>query len=119
MLTFRSGPLTGLVAQFGLLAALQATIGLSVAAWAVGLVCGAAIDAGVGRGLLLADARLGPADLVTLGRATLACAVAAIVVDSFMGRSALQVMVAMTVAALVLDAIDGWVARRTRTAERS
>ena len=36
MLTYRSGPLAGLLAQFVLLAALQATIGLSVAAWVVG-----------------------------------------------------------------------------------
>jgi phosphatidylglycerophosphate synthase len=116
VLTFRSGPMAGLLAQFVLLAALQATVGLSVAAWVVGLACGAVIDVGVARGLRNADGRLGPADLVTMTRATFACAVAALVVDSFLGRSAVQVMVALAAAALVLDAVDGWLARRTRTA---
>jgi phosphatidylglycerophosphate synthase len=116
VLTFRSGPMVGLLAQFVLLGALQVTVGLSVAAWVVGLVCGAVLDAAVAHALHRADSRLGPADLVTLTRATFACAVAALVVDSFLGRSALPVMVALTVVALVLDAVDGWVARRTRTA---
>jgi phosphatidylglycerophosphate synthase len=116
VLTFRSGPMVGLLAQFVLLATLQVTVGLSPAAWVVGLVCGAVIDAGVARGLRQAHARLGPADLVTLTRGSVACGVAALVVDSFLGRSALPVMVALTVVALALDAIDGWVARWTRTA---
>jgi len=116
VLTYRSGPLVGVVAQFVLLAALQVTVGLTVAAWVVGLLCGVVIDAAVARGLRNADGRLGPADLVTMTRATLVCAVAALVVDSFLGQTALQVMVALAAGALVLDAIDGWLARRTRTA---
>ena len=58
---------------------------------------------------------LGPADWVTLGRATLAVGVAALVVDSFVRAVPVGLLVALAAVALVLDAVDGWVARRTRT----
>jgi phosphatidylglycerophosphate synthase len=60
--------------------------------------------------------RIGPADAVTLTRATLACAVAALVAEAFVHRAAVPALVTLAVAALVLDGVDGWVARRTRTA---
>ena len=59
-----------------------------------------------------ADALLGPADLVTLTRATLACGVAALVADSYLEQPAATALVALAVVALVLDA--GRVGRRRR-----
>ena len=119
MLTVRSGPAVGLMAQFALLAALATTVDLSGFGWFVGLTCGVVMNAAVARGLSRTGAdAMGPADLVTLGRATLACGVAALTADSFLEQSAVTPLVALTVVALVLDAVDGWVARRTRTASQ-
>ncbi|MBW0089015.1 CDP-alcohol phosphatidyltransferase family protein [Pseudonocardia sp. KRD-184] len=101
------------VFQVVLLAALTATVGLGPLGWAAGtvfaaglwvLLDGAARRAGT-------DA-LGPADLVTLARAALAGGVAALVVD---GSGPVPIVV-LTSVALVLDAVDGKVARRTGTA---
>jgi phosphatidylglycerophosphate synthase len=58
----------------------------------------------------------GPASWVTLARATLAVGVAALVADSFTGSTPVALLVTLAAVALVLDAVDGWVARRTRTA---
>jgi len=56
----------------------------------------------------------GPANRVTLLRAVLVCGVAGLTVTGdFHGRVALLVAIAST--ALVLDGVDGWVARRTGT----
>jgi phosphatidylglycerophosphate synthase len=52
---------------------------------------------------------------VTLTRATLAGAVAALTADSFARPAPVRTLVALTVVALTLDAVDGWVARRTHT----
>jgi phosphatidylglycerophosphate synthase len=61
--------------------------------------------------------RLGPADRVTLVRATFVAAVCTIVVnDLFRGSAHAGVLVPLTCVALVLDGVDGWVARRTGTA---
>ncbi|MGH3587263.1 MAG: CDP-alcohol phosphatidyltransferase family protein, partial [Pseudonocardia sp.] len=116
MLTLRSGLMFGLIAGVQQLAALAATVGLSGLGWAVGLTCAIVLNAVVARGLVRfgADA-LGPADVVTLARATCACGVAALVADSFVHAPATGTLLALTAAALVLDAVDGWVARRTRT----
>jgi phosphatidylglycerophosphate synthase len=59
--------------------------------------------------------RLGPADWVTLGRAMLSVGVAALVVRSFTAPVPVTLLVSLAAVALVLDAVDGWVARRTRT----
>jgi phosphatidylglycerophosphate synthase len=59
---------------------------------------------------------LGPADWVTLSRATLAVGVAALVAASFAGPVPVALLVALAAVALALDAVDGWVARRTGTA---
>jgi phosphatidylglycerophosphate synthase len=50
---------------------------------------------------------------VTLARATLAVGVAALVVDSFSQDIPVGLLVTLAAVALVLDAVDGWVARRT------
>ena len=53
---------------------------------------------------------------MTLTRATLVGGVTALVADSFGRPAPVPPLVALTAVALVLDAVDGWVARRTGTA---
>jgi phosphatidylglycerophosphate synthase len=57
-----------------------------------------------------------PASWVTLARATLAVGVAALAVDSFTHDTPVALLVTLAAIALGLDAVDGWVARRTGTA---
>ena len=59
--------------------------------------------------------RLGPADWVTLARATLAVGVAALTADSFDQPAPVTMLVTLSVVALALDWVDGWVARRNGT----
>ena len=74
-------------------------------------------NAALARGLSRHGAdRLTPADWVTLTRATLAVGVAALVADSFGQPAPVALLVSLAAFALALDAVDGWVARRTRTA---
>ena len=99
-----------------LLAVLTRTDGIGVAAWTAGLACAAALAVATAR-RASADGidAFGPADLVTLTRATLACGVAALVAGSWRTDVA-DVLVPLCVVALVLDFVDGRVARRTSTA---
>jgi len=113
-----AGPAIGLTALLALLSALAATVGLGTAGWLAGAGCALAGSAVLDRAMARRGmGRLGPADRVTLTRAVLAGGVAALVADSFAhpgGRS--DVLVALSAAALVLDCVDGWLARRTGTA---
>ncbi len=105
----------GACAQFALLGVLAAYPGLGPAGWAAG--AGYAVAVWV---LLTAALRragrpsAGPADHVTLARAVLAGGVTALVAGGAAGQDALIAALATT--ALVLDAVDGQVARRTGTA---
>ncbi len=58
---------------------------------------------------------LGAANAVTLVRGVLACGVAALVAASFTGPAPVPAMVTLATVALLLDAVDGRVARRTGT----
>jgi phosphatidylglycerophosphate synthase len=110
------GPVTGLVAQLVLLAAVDATVGLGGLAWATGAAVGAATALLLDRAMHRAGAlRLGPADRVTLTRAVLVGAVAALVAQSYVGGVPVAAVVSLASVALALDAVDGWVARRTGT----
>ena len=115
-MTTRSGrgPLAGVAVQVLIMAALAATVGLSVAGWLAGLayavVLCALLRSGMRRAGMLA---MGPANAVTLGRATLVGAVTALVVTSFERPVALPVLVTLVGVALALDGVDGQVARRT------
>jgi phosphatidylglycerophosphate synthase len=119
--TVQTGPATALIAQVLLLAALTGTaglsgVGVSPAGWVVGVTCGVITNAALARGLARYRAdRLSPADWVTLARATLAVVVAALIADSFDHPAPVTMLVSLTTLALTLDAVDGWVARRTRT----
>lgn len=116
VLTLRHGLAWSLIAQVAVLAALATIVGLTTAGWFVGLACGVTANAAVARGLRRGPRDgFGPADVVTLARAALACGVAALVADSYVRRPAVEALVALAVVALILDAVDGRVARRTRT----
>jgi phosphatidylglycerophosphate synthase len=112
---------TAAIAQVLLMAGLADTVsrsdgGLSVAGWVVGVACALMTNAALALGLAHYRAdRLGPADWVTLARATLTVGVAALVADSFNRRVPMTLLVSLAAVALALDAVDGWVARRTRT----
>ncbi len=99
-----------------LLVAVDGTVGLTVSGWLLGIACGVATFVALARGLdRFGAGALGPADRVTLVRATLVGAVAALMADAFVRPTAIPALVTLSVVALVLDAVDGWVARRTGT----
>jgi len=112
----QAGPLAGMVAQLLLIGVLARTgAGLGAAGWVVGLACAVLVNAGLARGLArYRSDRLAPADWVTLTRASLAVGVAALVADSFSRDVSVTLLVSLAAIALTLDAVDGWVARRTR-----
>jgi phosphatidylglycerophosphate synthase len=116
MVGIRVGLTGALAALTTLIVAIAASVGLTLSGWLVGLLCGVVLAAFVRLGLGRSGTTLlGPADLVTLVRATLACGVAALVADSFLTQPAVAAIVVLSTLALVLDVVDGWVARRTRT----
>jgi len=115
--TIRLATILGLLATAALLGVVSATAGLGVAGWIVGLASGSAATA------LLVTARMRsdqpaifPADWVTLTRALLIAGVAGLVADSFGRPISTTALVTLSTVALVLDAVDGQVARRTGTA---
>jgi phosphatidylglycerophosphate synthase len=114
---FPSGPATGLVGVLALLATLHDSVGLDALGWTVGMGCGVALAVVLAHWLVAAGRRtLLPADRVTLTRAVLVCGVAGLTADAgtvVSGSSG--VLVLLCAVALVLDAVDGQVARRTRT----
>jgi phosphatidylglycerophosphate synthase len=108
--------LTALAGQLLLLAGLASTAGLGTVGWAVGLTLAVVGD------LVLATAfaRIGrtaltPADQVTLTRASLVCGVGALVAQS---EPPVTLLVTLAAVALVLDTVDGRVARATGTTSR-
>lgn len=108
-----AGPLAGAAGAVVLLGLLDLVTRIDLAGWAVGLGCAA------GASLLLLRARarrsltgpLGSADLVTLVRMVLVSGIVALGA----GGGAVALLVGLVVVALVLDGVDGRVARRTRT----
>jgi phosphatidylglycerophosphate synthase len=118
--TVRSGPTFGLVGQAVLLLALAATVGLGPAGWTAGAGYGLITFVALSRGLARTDVReagwLGPADRITLARATLVGCVAALTADSLVRSVPVALLVGIAATALALDFVDGVVARRTATA---
>jgi phosphatidylglycerophosphate synthase len=112
----RREPLIGLAGQIVVLVAVGLTIGIGIDGLVAGLAYGLASCAALGTALTRADARgLNRADWVTLTRAMLVGAVTALVVHSFWAVVSVPALVTITTVALVLDAVDGQVARRTGT----
>jgi phosphatidylglycerophosphate synthase len=123
VVTIRVGVGISLAALGVLLAVLDATVGLGLAGWATGLIVGSVLGVAVAR--IASRERVGtfgPADLVTLARATMSCGIAAWVADSFLQHTAQEggavTVVVLAVVALATDAVDGRVARRTGTESR-
>ena len=112
----QAGPPAGFVGLLALLGTLSATVGLSAVGWTVGALCGAVLGVTLMAALVRHDAPgIGPAGRVTLVRAEMTCAVAALTADSFFGHTPVAILVGLTAVALLLDAVDGRVARRTGT----
>ncbi|MFE9310891.1 CDP-alcohol phosphatidyltransferase family protein [Streptomyces sp. NPDC088353] len=106
----------GAGAQILLLALLGPAIGMGPAGWVTGLVFAVATWAVLSRALHRSRLRsFGPANRVTLGRAVLVGGVTALVADSFESAPPVSLLVALTTVALILDGVDGKVARRTGT----
>jgi phosphatidylglycerophosphate synthase len=103
-----------LAVQFVLLGALAGTAGLSTGGWLAGVAYAVALWFFLSTGLRTARmSRLGPANVVTLGRGVLVGAVTALVVTSLTRPVPLVLLVTVVGVALALDGVDGQVARRT------
>ena len=106
----------GTLATAALLGIVSATAGLGVAGWIVGLATGSAATALIVTARMRSDQpAMFPADWVTLTRALLIAGVAGLVADSFVRPVSAPALVTLSTVALVLDAVDGQVARRTGT----
>ncbi|MFI1394287.1 CDP-alcohol phosphatidyltransferase family protein [Streptomyces sp. NPDC020681] len=106
----------GAGAQTLLLAVLATVVGLGPAGWLTGLAFTLATWAVLTRALSRRWPRpFGPANGVTLARTTLVGGVTALIADSFLSRPPVAVLVGLAAVALILDGVDGQVARRTGT----
>ncbi|WP_426241597.1 CDP-alcohol phosphatidyltransferase family protein [Nocardioides sp. LHG3406-4] len=111
-----SGPLIGFAGLLALLGGLTATVGLSAVGWLVGVLSGAVLATTLGSALVRRGVLgIGPAGRVTLVRAVIACSVAALTADSFVRPTPVATLVTLSGVGLLLDAVDGHVARRTGT----
>jgi phosphatidylglycerophosphate synthase len=113
----RRAAMLGMLATAVLLGVVSATAGLGVAGWIAGLATGSAAAALIAGARMRSDQpAIFPADWVTLARAVLIAGVAGLVADSFVRPVPPAALVTLSAVALVLDAVDGQVARRTGTA---
>lgn len=108
-------PVAGAAVVLITLGAVAATTGLGLVGWLAGALYATGLGATLARALYRRGTRaLGPADHVTLARAVLTGCVTALVADT-RAPTPIILLVAVTTVALVLDAVDGHVARRTGT----
>jgi phosphatidylglycerophosphate synthase len=115
--TIQLASILGPLATAALLGVLSVTAGLGLAGWTAGLASGAAATALIAAARMRSDRpTMHPADWVTLTRALLAAGVAGLVADSFGRPVSVTALVTLAAVALVLDGVDGQVARRTGTA---
>ncbi|MFH9413165.1 CDP-alcohol phosphatidyltransferase family protein [Streptomyces rochei] len=106
----------GAAAQLLLLTLLASTVGMGTAGWLTGLAFALASWAVLSRALHRSRLpSFGPANRVTLGRTVLVGGVTALVADSFSEAPPVSLLVGLTAVALLLDGVDGKVARRTGT----
>ncbi|MEW1871177.1 CDP-alcohol phosphatidyltransferase family protein [Streptomyces caelestis] len=102
--------------QVLVLALIGTAIGMGPAGWLTGLAFATATWAVLSRALHRSRLRsFGAANRVTLGRAVLVGGVTALVADSFQDSPPVSLFVGLTAVALILDGVDGKVARRTGT----
>jgi phosphatidylglycerophosphate synthase len=113
-----TGPALGLLGLLVLLVALAATVGLGARGWVAGASVGTVGTVALAGALVRRRAyRMGPADAVTLTRAVLVGGLAALSADGLAGGSgSVDTLVTLAATALVLDAVDGAVARASGTA---
>ena len=115
--TIRLATILGMLATAALLGVVSAAAGLGVAGWIAGLATGSAATALIATARMRSDQpAILPADWVTLTRAVLCAGVAGLVAASFGRPVSITALVTLSTVALVLDAVDGQVARRTGTA---
>lgn len=89
---------------------------LSWRGWVLGMCAGVAGAVLLGRAVTVAGSRrLGPADVVTLGRLLLSSAVCALVLDPVPAAASPMAAAVLALVAIVLDGVDGRVARATGT----
>src|SRR5215467_5666966 len=113
----RLAAILGMLATAALLGVVSAAAGLGVAGWIAGLATGSTATALIVAARMRSDQpTILPADWVTLTRALLIAGVAGLVADSFVRPLSITALVTLSTVALVLDAVDGQVARRTGTA---
>ena len=99
-----------------LLAGLAAVDGLGPLGWLAGLAAAATTNVLLSRGLdRRGVSRVHPPNGITLTRAMLVAGVAALVADGATRTAHTVAVVALATLALVLDAVDGLVARRTES----
>lgn len=113
-------PAAGLAVQLALLALLWSSgVRLGVAGWVAGAVYAVVLCAVLTGAVRRARIRVfGPANGVTLVRATLVGCVTAIVARAVLEHESDVALIVVAAVALVLDAVDGQVARRTGTVSR-
>ncbi|MDN3252877.1 CDP-alcohol phosphatidyltransferase family protein [Streptomyces sp. MA25(2023)] len=106
----------GAAVQLLLLTLLGTAVGMGAAGWLTGLAFALASWAVLSRALHRSRLpSFGPANRITLGRTALVGGVTALVADSFSGAPPVSLLVGLTAVALLLDGVDGKVARRTGT----
>ncbi|WP_128375705.1 CDP-alcohol phosphatidyltransferase family protein [Streptomyces cavernae] len=102
--------------QILLLVLVGTAVGMGPAGWLTGLAFAIATWAVLNRALRRSRPRtFGPANRVTLGRSILVGGVTALVADSFESAPPVTLFVSLTAVALILDGVDGKVARKTGT----
>lgn len=107
-------PLVGVVAQLLLVTALAMVTPLGFEGWLAGATYAVVLGGWLMTALFRAGAEtVGAANRVTLARAGLVGSVTAIVIDSFWRPVPLTLLAVIAAVALVGDAIDGQIARRT------
>ena len=113
----RLATILGLLATAALLGIVSVAASLGVAGWIAGLATGSAATALIATARMRSDQpAILPADWVTLTRAVLCAGVAGLVAASFGRPVSVTALVTLSILALVFDAVDGRVARRTGTA---
>jgi phosphatidylglycerophosphate synthase len=109
-------PLSSIAAGLLGLFAVDRVSPLSAAGWAAGLLYLLVSNGLLARGLQHSGmARVGWGNAATATRSTLVGVVTALVTTSFSAQVAVPVFIALASIALALDAVDGWLARRTQT----
>ncbi|GAB2847091.1 CDP-alcohol phosphatidyltransferase family protein [Microbacterium insulae] len=109
-------PLLSALAGVAGLLVVNGVAALSAAGWITGSAYLVVSGVLLARGLRRAEAEsFGWPNAVTAARSTLTALVTALVATSFTDPIPAPLLVALTTTALILDAVDGWLARRTRT----